>query len=209
LRYDVVTLDDAYGLDQIAKAADVPEAALRELNPQLLSGCTPPNQQDYRLRVPAGAGQRVSSAVAAIPEGERLTWRQHRVQRGETLGQIARRYQTSVDAIMDLNGIRNARSVRAGRVLTIPYPRGVKPPVETQVAAAGSAPAAATQPLGVSEQTHDRVDYRVRKGDTLYSIGQRFGVGVKDLVSWNRLPRSGHIIAGDVLQIWQRRVAPD
>lgn len=214
LRYDVITLDDAYGLDQIAKSSGVSEAELRELNPQLLSGCTPPNQKDYRLRVPAGTGERVSAAVSAIPEGERLTWRQHRVQRGETLGQIARRYQTSVEAIMDLNGIRNARGVRSGRVLTIPYPRGVKPPAPTQVAAVESAPRprspqTGSAPSGISEQTHDRVDYRVRKGDTLYSIGQRFGVGVKDLVSWNRLPRSGRILAGDILQIWQRRVAAD
>lgn len=47
--------------------------------------------------------------------------RTHRVRRGETLVQIARRYQTTVETLMDLNEIQNPR-VQAGVVLVLPTP---------------------------------------------------------------------------------------
>jgi membrane-bound lytic murein transglycosylase D len=215
LRYAVVKLDGAYGLDQIARAAGVAESQLRELNPQLLAGCTPPGVKGYELRVPSGAGDKLLAALVAIPEGSRITWRQHRVQPGETLGQIARQYRTNVDAIMELNGIANVRAVRGGRVLTIPYPQGVKPPAEEVAAVVETASRAAASgrstdpPLDVTEQTHRRIEYRVRKGDTLHAIGRQFGVQVKDLVVWNHLSRNAKIFPGDVLSIWQPRATQD
>jgi hypothetical protein len=145
LRFDHITVDDTFSLDQVARAGGFPVRELTRLNPHLLSGCTPPTKQSYTLRVPDGKGEATAVAVAKIPEGERIAWRKHRIQRGETLGQIARQYRTTSRAIMDLNGIRDPRRVRAGTELTIPYPRGV------QVAAASANPGGT---------------YRVRSGDT-------------------------------------------
>jgi LysM repeat protein len=42
------------------------------------------------------------------------------VQRGETLTGLARRYGVSVQALQDVNGIKSARSLRAGQKLRIP-----------------------------------------------------------------------------------------
>lgn len=267
LRYDVVELDDAFSLDQIAKSAGTSERVLRELNPQLIANCTPPNLERYALRVPPGTGEKTVTAVRSIPEDERLTWRKHRVRSGETLGKIARQYHTSVSAIMTLNGIANPRRVRAGRMLTIPYPRGVTPASSTprapvyaanakeppqgkkaiqytvrrgdtlvgmaqthqtsvssirqlnglsgdriypgqvlvlHVDGQGPVPGAST----VTEDSHERTRYQVRKGDTLYAIGRQFGVTVSDLLGWNDLPSNGRIRPGDVLDIWIRRAHP-
>lgn len=182
IRFDIVELDDAYSLEQLAKVDGVSERRLRELNPQLLASCTPPRVEDYQLRVPPGTGEAVAAAAASIPEDQRLSWQKHRVQKGETLGALARRYRTSVSAIMDLNGISNARRVRAGRVLTIPFPRGAAP-----VAVA-------------SARTNDSGAYVVRRGDTLIGIAKRHGTTVGALRSANNL-RGNRIVAGKSLVI--------
>jgi membrane-bound lytic murein transglycosylase D len=201
LRFDVIELDDTFSLDQIARAGAFAARELQDLNPQLVAGCTPPNLDRYRLRVPAGRGETTVAAVASIPQDQRITWRKHTLARGETLGVLARRYRTSVQAIMDLNGITDARRVRAGRVLTIPYPRG-----------AGSQPApavAATKPAPASRST-GATTYRVRSGDTLTSIAQRHGVTITALQTANRL-RGSRIHSGQELRIpssASRRVAP-
>ena len=266
LRFDVVELDDTFSLDQIARAGGYDTDTLQELNPQLIAACTPPNLDRYRLRVPAGRGEATLAAVQRIPEDERITWRKHRVRSGETLGALARRYRTSVRAIMDLNGIADARRVRAGRVLTIPYPRGTSV-TSTQVAQdRAPAPKATEPPAGrkavryrvrsgdtlisiarthgvsvssiralnglrgsriragqdlvlhvresmdvagdpfaVDEQTHEKTDYEVRRGDTLIAIGRRFGVDVAALLAWNDLEPASTIRPGDRISIWRPR----
>ena len=193
LRFDSVELDDTFSLDQVAKAGGYSVRELQELNPQLLSGCTPPNLDRYRLRVPAGKGAITLAGVADIPEGERITWRKHQLASGETLGALARRYRTSVQAIMDLNGISDARRVRAGRVLTIPYPRGAE--VASSVVVSAPAPRASTPPAG-----RKAVTYRVRSGDTLISIAQAHGISVSSIQSVNGL-RGSRIRAGQNLTL--------
>jgi LysM repeat protein len=44
----------------------------------------------------------------------------HRIQRGETLSQIARRYGVSTQALADLNGIRVNSVIRDGQTLKLP-----------------------------------------------------------------------------------------
>ena len=58
----------------------------------------------------------------AVPVGaqEQATGTIHVVQRGETLIQIAQRYGASVQRILQFNGIRQPRLVRAGITLRIP-----------------------------------------------------------------------------------------
>jgi peptidoglycan lytic transglycosylase D len=70
-----------------------------------------------RLRVAPPSGTRPRTArVAAAHAGTRT----HRVQRGETLINLAKRYGVSVQALMDANGLSDADAVRAGATLRIP-----------------------------------------------------------------------------------------
>jgi membrane-bound lytic murein transglycosylase D len=189
LLFDEVQLDDAFSLDQISQATGISESSLRELNPQLVAFCTPPTVKPYSLRVPEGQGDATAAAVAKIPDDQRITWRKHRVRSGETLGQIARRYHTSVSGIMDLNGITDARRVRAGRVLTIPYPRGMDPGDGVVMAAATA-----------QDEHPNAVRHKVDKGDTLVSLSRRYGTSVRALRSLNGL-HSDRIYEGQVLVV--------
>ncbi len=194
LRFDAIEVDDAFGFDQIAKAGGFEKALLEELNPQLLAGCTPPDRRRYRLRVPVGTGDRTFAALSEIPQDQRISWRKHKMKRGETLGQLARRYRTSVRSIMDLNHIRNPRRVRVGTVLTIPYPRGVS------LAAATSNADRNGRPRTSPPSGHKTIRYRIRSGDTLSTIAAAHGTTVAALKRANGL-RNHRIRAGSHLWI--------
>jgi penicillin-insensitive murein endopeptidase len=56
----------------------------------------------------------------------------HKARNGDLLGNLAKRYGTSVEAIQKANGLRNTR-IRAGRVYLIPKKGGAPPPVSKSV----------------------------------------------------------------------------
>src|SRR5690606_37058327 len=90
--YDEVEIPDATDLAIVAKAAGVSLSDVRDLNPALRRWATPParNGVGYRVKLPVGASERFLAEFPKIAPSERLTFRHHRVKRGETLGHIAR-----------------------------------------------------------------------------------------------------------------------
>ena len=114
--YDSINLEAATNLELIADALERPVSEIRELNPAVLKGIAP---QGYELRVPKGSSHTLLSALDAVPASGRASWRLHRVEKGETLADIARRYRTAASAIVSANN--NAVSApEAGDVLLIP-----------------------------------------------------------------------------------------
>ena len=95
---------------------------------------------------------------------------------------IARRYGVSVAAIQQTNGLPDSR-IRAGRHLLIPT--------------SGSAIDIDDRRLPTARQ---RTHYRVRKGDSLYTIARRFQVSVADLRRWNQVGK--YIRPGDRLTVF-------
>ena len=71
----------------------------------------------------------VASTAPAQPSGRAPSQetRLHRVQPGETVWRLARRYGSSVEAIMELNGVSDVRFLPAGRTITIPVARASAP----------------------------------------------------------------------------------
>lgn len=96
----------------------------------------------------------------------------HRVQQGETLGRIANRYRTSVDQLMDLNGLQTD-TIYAGETLLV---------------------SVSNTPTDLPENG----EYRVQWGDTLSAIATRFGIGLQELMDLNSLLNST-IYAGQIL----------
>lgn len=123
--YDEVQIDRALDLELAAKAAGTDKETIQRLNPHLRAWCTPPDRKGFMLRVPTGAKERMLAHLAGVEDwNPGPSFVQYRVQRGDFLGKIARRYRTSVQNIMQLNNIRNPRLLRPGMVLKIRPGRG-------------------------------------------------------------------------------------
>jgi membrane-bound lytic murein transglycosylase D len=190
LVFDEITVPDATGLDVIAGLADTTGRALMELNPAYIRGVTPPGRTSI-VRVPRGSGLLVAQRYAALPPNERVNFLEHVVRKGETLGGIAQRYHVSVSLIRAANHNVDPRRLQIGKRLVIPVSSAAR-----SSAASGRAPAPTPPVTGVRSHT-------VRSGESLWTIGRRYGVSVDDLVRWNGLDR------GAVLRVGQRiAVAP-
>jgi membrane-bound lytic murein transglycosylase D len=185
--YERVTINKPVHLRTVAKSLDTSYMDLKALNPELRHASTP--NRPYVLKVPDGKGDLLLSRIHHIP-----AWRPptpayvvHRVRRGESLSVIARRYRTSVRAIMAMNGLRNSHLIRAGARLKIP--------TRHRVAAAPSSKGGTGSPL-----PGKRVKYVVQKGDSLWKLANQFGTTTKAIQSRNNLVNS-HLRIGQVLMI--------
>ncbi len=114
------------------------------------------------------------------------------VQPGDTLSQIARKYNSTVNAIASLNGIVNPNRIRVGQQLTIPGAGG--PPDPGVVST--SPPTPTQKPIPQLPRT-----YVVRPGDNLYRISLRFGVSMAALANANGIANINLVFAGQVLMI--------
>lgn len=115
---------------------------------------------------------------------------QHSVRAGDTLWDIARLYDVSLSDLLQENGwLSRKATLKPGQVLDIPAGGG-EGAVMQKTAASDSA-----------SQSKHAVFYKVRNGDTLGAIAQRFGVRLKHLLSWNGLSRRNPIHPGQTLKI--------
>lgn len=170
-------------LDSIAKQIGVRQSLLHELNPELRQYITP--NSPYELKVPAGKGQVLMAQLSTIPSYSPPTpsYVTHRVTKGQTLSGIARRYRTSVRAIMAANGLRSQHYLKVGWRLKIPTRGG------------GSGAVAVSTSPG-SEVTK----YRVKKGDSLWKVALRFSTTTGAIKAVNGL-RSTRLQIGQVLKV--------
>jgi membrane-bound lytic murein transglycosylase D len=187
--YDSIVVPTMTGLDVIARLADTTVAAVREMNPQYLRLTTPPGTASI-VRIPAGRGPSTVAAYAELPANRRVTFVEHVVARGETMGGIARRYRVSQSMLMAANPKVKPSRLRVGQTLIVPTGGAIS----TSMARRMAAP---TAPAGTSTSGY----HRVRRGETLSGIADEYGVSQRDLRLWNSLDSAGHIQAGQRLRV--------
>jgi membrane-bound lytic murein transglycosylase D len=120
LEYDSVKMGAKTNLALIADAADVPVSDIQDLNPALFRNVAP---EGADVRVPKAKGPSVMAALDAVPEDKRAAWRLHRVNAGDTLASIAKRYSTAANSIVAANTQLESSffdSPEDGEILLIP-----------------------------------------------------------------------------------------
>lgn len=141
------------------------------------------------------SGINIDSALIAheITLPEMITTR-HKIRNGETLSEIADRYNVSVGAIMTRNNLKSSRIV-AGKTLVITH----KPLRSQSTATATASVSKPSKPL-IKADDPNVIQYKVVSGDTLGHIAEKYHVSVKDIKRLNGL-RSSQIREGKVLLI--------
>jgi membrane-bound lytic murein transglycosylase D len=185
---DTVRIHYPIDLRLIAECTDSSTAMLQELNPSLLR-MTTPKDMDFDLHLPSGMAAKFEEAVAAIPEEMRVYWRYHRVENGETLSEIARRYHTTATAIAEANNLQGDGLTPSSKLI-IPVS-----PARNTASEAGSHTASVRYSTRAER-------YTVRKGDTVLSIADDFGVPAEKVRQWNHL-KGNSLRAGRSLTIFK------
>ena len=184
LATDTVSIDYPVDLRLVAECVDSSVSSLQELNPSLLR-MTTPRAGKFDLHLPAGTADKFQQTITAIPVDKRVWWRYHKVAEGETVAEIARQYHTTARAIKEVNN-REDGDLEADAKLIIP----VTPGKRDREAAAG---------LTFAKRPSY---YRVRKGDTVLSVADDFGVPADRLRRWNGV-KGNTLRAGTRLKIFK------
>ena len=171
-----------------------------------------------RLRIPYRTtkyvllkkGQTTKEYYASASKNGRMVL--HELSRGETLSKVSKRYNVPVELIVQWNDITDVRRVRAGHQLAIYLDHDTASPRVASIAAPGAATTISLADVKnrksvankKSKKTHKQDTtisyYKVRNGDSLWSIARKFQVSARDIRQWNDL-RNNMIHPGKKLKI--------
>lgn len=183
----------------VEELSEVPIETIYQLNPGINQWATDPSGP-HHIVLPLDKAEQFEFALAQHPESKRVTWQRHRIRAGETLSHIADTYRTRVSVLKQVNNLRG-NTIRAGHDLMIPV-------------AAKSAERyvlSADQRIARSQNAGSgyKVNYTVRRGDSLWKIANRYGVSVSQVTRWNGLSKKDILRPGRKLVVWphgQRKV---
>jgi peptidoglycan lytic transglycosylase D len=225
LQYDKVVVPRPIDLRRVAEWTESSIDDIRALNPELRRLTTPLRDRQYEVRVPLGTATKFQLRLVDANPSDLISLKWHTVKSGETIPSIARRLRVKTADLAEANGLSARSRLRAGQTLVIPgapatllatrTPRATPPPVVAATpAATGPAPdaepaagvKASPKPDAVraaSTPAAAPIVYRVKRGDTLFSIAQLFNTTVAKIKSWNRL-RGNALNVGARLKIHKR-----
>jgi membrane-bound lytic murein transglycosylase D len=165
--YDSVAVDYPVDLRLVADCVDSTAARIQELNPSLLRLSTP-KEGTFELHLPPRTKDQYQTTIAAIPNGMRLWWRYHKVQPGDTVASLARTYRVTAQSIVNANQFDGSDLPSDARLI-IPLAPGKHPSGDTVTYA------------------RSIIRYQVRKGDTVETVAENFGVPAQMVRRWNGL----------------------
>ncbi len=172
---DTVTIDYSIDLRLVSDLVGAPVDEIEALNPSLLRMVTPPDAS-FDLHLPAGTATLFEQRAAVIPEARRNSWRYHPVTAGDTLASVAQEYRVPVAELASANQLSASQSLTGVDALVVPVPLAAEPLARTRL-------------------------YTVRRGDTLVTIADRFGVSLSQLRRWNSIPSGTRVEPGRRLHV--------
>ena len=191
-------------LAAIAKATSSTVAELRELNPHLLRGMTPPRKA-FQVRVPPGAAVGFDSALAALPKEDRVATKTIESKKGNTVDGLAEKNSISSASLIAFNPhlrrLKPSGRLVAGQAILIP------------------SPAVARAALNVPDPSIEKYSrgsrrvrvHSVRSGETLRSIARKYDTSAERIMSLNGLrkpmifPGQELIVSGSTARKTARR----
>lgn len=191
--FEQINVGSQIDLATVAKLSGLSIDDVYTLNPGFNRWATDPNGP-HRLLIPIDKASDFKQKLASLPKSERITWKQHKIRKGESLSGIAARYRTSVSALKQANRLKSSR-IRAGKSLLIPASK--------KSSKYYSLSADARKFKGL-KKTGDgkRYLYTVKRGDNLWDIGRHYGISVNQLTSWNGIARKSLLKPGQKLTVW-------
>jgi membrane-bound lytic murein transglycosylase D len=205
-----VSVPGGTDLAAVARLLEVPVEEIRDWNPELRRFCTPPNREQYDLRLSVDAARLAEERMEEIRTEAKITFLQHNVRKRETLQALADRYATTVPILKELNGLKRDSLSRTKR-LVIPVtglmedeagPGKEISPDQLMMAHMRVEERTRKHRTGRAYRTNPAGAVKVRKGDTLTRLAKRHGVRVKQLASANGLK------PGSKLKVGARLVLP-
>ncbi|MDY6863893.1 MAG: LysM peptidoglycan-binding domain-containing protein [Thermodesulfobacteriota bacterium] len=186
-KYDTVLLESPVSLGLVCKLCAASPSEIFGLNPDLprIASITPYTPK-YQLNVPSGYKNIIEENLEKLDKrkGKTISFPEreskfvaYKVKRGNTLSDIARSFQTSVDNLRYWNKFLNNSEPKAGDIIYI-YDLD----------------------KGFIQKNHI-----VKRGDTLWDLGKKYGVNFNYIAMWNGIKKGQLLSLNQPLTIYTKR----
>ncbi|MEI6154241.1 MAG: LysM peptidoglycan-binding domain-containing protein [Deltaproteobacteria bacterium] len=212
VRFAQVKVPAGSPLTAIAKSASLDISALRSINPEILRGITPPDIDDYEVKLPITVDRNEfnGNLEAVLNSDKKITgYSAYKVKKGDTLARILKKFKMSYEDMQLVNYAEGDMKIKPGMVVGIPRFNGQsvlesivqkseKPSKQTEKQAAAKKHAKVVNQASIDkpdkpdtpgkpEELEIKTYHVVKKGETLSSISSRYGVDMSSLRAANNL----------------------
>ncbi|MBU4262410.1 MAG: LysM peptidoglycan-binding domain-containing protein [Proteobacteria bacterium] len=190
LTYETVEVPALTSLRAVEVACETDLDELRTLNRNLPKLVTPPYQENYELKVPVGQKDLVAENLPRVRQTVTTDYKTHVVDGRENLTKICRLYGINKTTMLKANNLRKSKLTK-GQRLRIPYQITNYALLDKDM------------PLQAAKQAESRmVLHKVKRGETIALIANRYNVTPKLIASWNGLRNINQIKAGQQLALY-------
>ncbi|MBL4827518.1 MAG: LysM peptidoglycan-binding domain-containing protein [Spongiibacteraceae bacterium] len=183
-------------LAQAARMAELDIDEIYRLNPGFNRWATAPSGPHYLL-VPVSHQTAFEQQLSLHPPEQRLHWKRYKIQPGDPLLLLAKRFNTSAKLIRQTNDLRS-NVIRTGQSLMIPL--AAKKQSHYTLSAQQRQQAIQQRRRGTNESR--QLFHTVKNGDSLWGIAKHHQVKVASLAKWNGIAPKDMLIPGQKLSIW-------
>lgn len=184
LLYSTIEVPGQTNIYWLADMMKVDYDVMEELNPALKLPVTPPGK--YKIRVPYMRDLEAQEIVKNATASERLRYKIHNGKKGESIADIAKRYDVSKSEVLRINGLKRDY-LYASRPVFIPSGRLNTAKMDRAIA-------------NVLEKLEPKY-YKVKRGDTFITIAHNHNMRMNDLQKLNPSVRPSRIYPGQYLVI--------
>lgn len=203
--YDWVSIPDMTELSVIARCAGTDVPTLQKLNPELKRHMTPRGYEDYQIRIPVGLSTVFNSEFSRIKPEDRIRNLYYAVKRGDTLSSIAKRYRVSLEELRSVNSIKSSKSLKTGSVLIIPVIHSsYLPQMVAETENIKTDDKISVKSSHSLYNKGEKIDYRVRYGDSLSQIAKKFNTNIESICAWNNVDSAQVLKKGTRLTVYYR-----
>lgn len=175
----------------LAKETGIPRNVLDMGNSELKFYVTPPARTGYLLKAPADKAEKIKS-VTANKKTKLTDFHLYTVKAGDTLSHLSQHYGISVSMIQSFNNV-NPNNLKIGSKLVIPVSDPDIKPYEGTLSMTAWKPDISAEGFAG--------DYKVQKGDTLWSIAKLFHTDVRHITYFNNLELDSVLSIGRILKV--------
>jgi membrane-bound lytic murein transglycosylase D len=180
-----INVDGPIDLDKAAQLAEVDPQELRKLNAGYSQWFTNPSGP-HELLIPIADVSEFTLILSELPALKNIqTTTDYKVKAGDTLGAIAKRFNTSINSLQAANNLKTT-NLKIGQRIEIPGSDNVD---------------AAPRP------TPGDNFYQVKSGDSFWTIAKKHNTNVKSLLQWNSLAATAKLKPGQKLLIANQALA--
>ncbi|WP_198781183.1 LysM peptidoglycan-binding domain-containing protein [Shewanella putrefaciens] len=201
---DRVPAPNGVDIGQIANAAGLSKAEFKTYNPGFRQGVIP-SKGKYQIALPLENIGQYQENHDKLYAQKRYDSQSYIVKSGDSLGEIAAKFDISVSALKQANNLTSDR-IKVGQELTLLTPMAANDEAQTNTSKKSSSKAKASDTASAAANTADKpavkaTTYKVKSGDSLDKIARKNKVKLADLMKWNQLNAKSIIKPGQELKL--------